>query len=87
MIGFFFFTTQYMQDVLGFTALQAGLGFLPMTVVNFAVAMAIPRLARRIRNAVLLAAGIAITLIGMAWLSRRRRRRLLPDRRSRCRWS
>jgi len=33
MIGFFFFTTQLMQGVFGFTALQAGLGFLPMTVV------------------------------------------------------
>ena len=31
MIGFFYFTTQYLQDVLGFTPLQAGLGFLPMT--------------------------------------------------------
>ncbi len=29
MIGFFYFTTQFMQDGLGFTPLQAGLGFLP----------------------------------------------------------
>ena len=29
MIGFFYFTTQYLQDVLGFSPLQAGLGFLP----------------------------------------------------------
>ena len=42
MIGFFFFTTQYLQEALGFSPLQAGLGFLPMTLVNFAVAMAIP---------------------------------------------
>ena len=34
MIGFFFFTTQLMQDALGFTPLQAGLGFLPMSLVN-----------------------------------------------------
>jgi len=70
MIGFFFFTTQYMQDALGFTALQAGLGFLPMSLVNFAVAIAIPRLSTRIPNAVLMAVGTAITLIGMVWLSR-----------------
>ena len=44
MIGFFYFTTQLMQDGLGFTPLQAGLGFLPMSLVNFAVAMMIPRL-------------------------------------------
>src|SRR3954452_13288839 len=70
MIGFFFFTTQFMQDALGFTALQAGLGFLPMSLVNFAVAIAIPRLSTRIPNAVLMAVGTAITLIGMVWLSR-----------------
>ncbi len=41
-----------------------------MSLVNFAVAMAIPRLGTRIPNAVLIAAGTAITLIGMVWLSR-----------------
>lgn len=70
MIGFFYFTTQLMQDALGFTPLQAGLGFLPMSLVNFAVAMAIPRLGARISNAVLLTAGTAVTLGGMVWLSR-----------------
>jgi MFS family permease len=70
MIGFFYFTTQFMQDALGFTPLQAGLGFLPMSLVNFAVAMAIPSLTARIRGSVLLAVGTAITMIGMAWLSR-----------------
>jgi EmrB/QacA subfamily drug resistance transporter len=70
MIGFFFFTTQYLQDALGFTPLEAGLGFLPMSLVNFAVALAIPRLGARIPNGVLLAGGTAVTLVGMAWLSR-----------------
>ena len=70
MIGFFYFTTQYLQDALGFNPLQAGLGFLPMTVVNFAVAMAIPLLADRLPGAVLLTAGVAATAAGMAWLSR-----------------
>ncbi|WP_323097416.1 MFS transporter [Intrasporangium sp. YIM S08009] len=69
MIGFFFFTSQLMQDTLGFTALQAGLGFLPMTVVNFAVASAVPRLARRWDAASMLATGVGLTLAGMAWLS------------------
>ncbi|MET7335846.1 MFS transporter [Nonomuraea sp. NPDC005650] len=70
MIGFFYFTTQYLQDVLGFDPLQAGLGFLPMTAVNFAVAMAIPRLSDRLPRAALLTAGVAATAAGMAWLSR-----------------
>ncbi|PUB24455.1 EmrB/QacA subfamily drug resistance transporter [Promicromonospora sp. AC04] len=70
MIGFFYFTTQYLQDALGFSPLQAGLGFFPMTLVNFAVALAVPRLMRRIPGAALLAVGMALTLVGMAWLSR-----------------
>ncbi|MFJ3406454.1 MFS transporter [Promicromonospora sp. NPDC090134] len=70
MIGFFYFTTQYLQDVLGLSPLQAGLGFFPMTLVNFAVALAVPRLLRRIPGAVLLAAGLVLKLAGLAWLSR-----------------
>lgn len=70
MIGFFFFTTQFLQDVLGFTPLQAGLGFLPMTVVNFAVALAVTRIVRAIGAGPPLVAGIVLTLVGVAWLSR-----------------
>ena len=69
MMGFFFFTTQLMQSVFGFTAFQAGLGFLPMTAVNFAVATAFPRLARRYGEAPLLIAGVGLTLVGMGWLA------------------
>lgn len=70
MVTFFFFTTQYLQGVLGFSALGAGLGFLPMTLVNFAVALAGPRLAARISPARQLVLGLVLIFIGMAWLSR-----------------
>jgi EmrB/QacA subfamily drug resistance transporter len=70
MIAFFFFTTQFMQEVLGFDPLQAGMGFLPMTAVNFVVAMTIPRLVGRMPGSVPLLAGILLTLAGMFWLSR-----------------
>jgi len=70
MIGFFFFTTQYLQDVLGFTPLQAGLAFLPMTAVNFAVAVVVNRVVDRIGRNGTLIAGVAATLAGMIWLSR-----------------
>jgi hypothetical protein len=57
------------QGVFGFTALRAGLAFLPMTVVNFAVAMGVPRLTRRVGSGVLLATGVLLTLVGTGWLS------------------
>ncbi|WAL68779.1 MFS transporter [Amycolatopsis cynarae] len=70
MIGFFYFTTQFLQGVLGFNPLQAGVAFFPMTVVNFVVATAIPRVTRRLGNTASLCVGIALTLAGMTWLSR-----------------
>jgi hypothetical protein len=69
MIGFFFYSTQYPQGVLGFSAFQAGVAFFPMTVVNFAVAVTIPRLTARLGQAVPLTVGVAATLAGMAWLA------------------
>ncbi|MBE3024408.1 MFS transporter [Janthinobacterium sp. GW458P] len=70
MIGFFFFTTQFLQVVLGYPPSLTGLAFLPMTLVNFGVALCVPRLMRRLGNARLLAMGLGLTLLGMAWLSR-----------------
>jgi EmrB/QacA subfamily drug resistance transporter len=69
MAGFFYFTSQLLQDVFGWSPLQAGLGYLPMTVVNFAVAMAAPALGRRFNATLLLGAGVVSTLAGMFWLS------------------
>jgi len=43
---------------------------MPMTAVNFAVAMSIPPLVRRMPGSVALLAGTLITLAGMFWLSR-----------------
>jgi EmrB/QacA subfamily drug resistance transporter len=70
MMGFWFFITQYLQGVSDYSPIKAGLAFLPMTVVNFAVAVAVPRLTHRFGNGLLLAGGLTLTLIGMAWLSR-----------------
>ena len=68
MIGFWFYTTQYLQGVLGMRPMQAGLAFLPATLVNFAVALAVPRLTRRFGNAPLMAGGLLVSVLGMAWL-------------------
>lgn len=68
MAPFWFFATQYLQIVKGFSPYQAGLAFLPVTLPNFAAAMAVPRLTRRFGNARLLVGGLAVSVIGMAWL-------------------
>jgi EmrB/QacA subfamily drug resistance transporter len=70
MLPFWFFTTQFLQGVLGFTPLQAGVAFLPTTLANFAAALAVPAMTRLLGNARLLALGIALTVLGMGWLSR-----------------
>lgn len=69
MIGFFFFGTQYLQEVLGMNPLQAGLAFFPMTLVNFVVALLFPRIALWAGEARPLLVGIALTLAGMLWLA------------------
>ncbi|GAA2605454.1 MFS transporter [Paractinoplanes durhamensis] len=70
MIGFFFFTSQYLQGVLGFSPLDAGIAFLPMSAVNFAVAVLVNRAVRRFGATGVLIAGVAATLAGLALLSR-----------------
>lgn len=70
MMGFWFFTTQLLQGVMGFSAFDAGLAFLPTTLVNFAAAMMVPRLTQWLGNGRLLAIGLMLALLGMLWLSR-----------------
>ena len=70
MFGMFFFLTQFLQDVLGFGALEAGVAFLPMTVLLFAVSRVTPRLIPRVGGRRLMLIGLVPVVIGMAWLSR-----------------
>jgi len=50
MAPFWFFATQWLQNVAGYTPVQAGLAFLPTTLPNFAAALAVPRLTRSYGN-------------------------------------
>ena len=70
MFGMFFFLTQFLQDVLGFGALETGIAFLPMTVLLFAVSRVMPRLIPRVGGYRLMLIGLVPVVIGMAWLSR-----------------
>ncbi|TBW33291.1 MFS transporter [Siculibacillus lacustris] len=70
MIGFWFFISLFLQDVAHWSPLATGLAFLPTTLVNFASAMAVPKLTRRFGNGRLLATGLLIGVVGLGWLSR-----------------
>lgn len=70
MMGFFFFTAQFVQSVYHWTPLQAGLAFLPMTLINFVFAVQVPRLLERASRPQVLTMGLALTTVGMVWLSR-----------------
>lgn len=70
LLSFYFFMSQYLQGVAGYTPLQAGVAFLPATIAAFGAATATSRLMRRSSNAVLSVAGCAAMLIGTAWISR-----------------
>ncbi|MFD1548631.1 MFS transporter [Levilactobacillus fuyuanensis] len=70
MMGFWFITPQLMQNQLGFSALMAGVAFFPLTIVNFIVALQVARLTAKWGNGGLLVIGIALTAIGMIWMSR-----------------
>jgi EmrB/QacA subfamily drug resistance transporter len=70
MFSMFFFVSQYVQAVRGFSPLQAGMGFLPMTVVMFSIVRVVPRMSARWGDARLLMGGVMVALAGMAWLSR-----------------
>ncbi|NWJ26093.1 MFS transporter [Rhizobium sp. RM] len=70
MVGFFFFTTLYLQEVAGLRPALTGIAFVPATALHVPIAMIVPRLIRRFgRNAVLVA-GMIVGIVAMAWLSR-----------------
>jgi EmrB/QacA subfamily drug resistance transporter len=70
MFSMFFFLTQFLQGVLGYNPLQAGLAFLPMTAVMFSMVQVVPRVAARIGTMPLLLVGLTLALSGLIWISR-----------------
>jgi EmrB/QacA subfamily drug resistance transporter len=68
MFGSFFFLTQFVQEVLGFSPLAAGAAFVPMTGALFATSRLAPALAARFGPKPLMLAGLLPVVAGMAWL-------------------
>ena len=69
MFGAWYFETLYMQHVLGYSPLQAGLAFLPQTLLIAAGSQVTSRLVTRIGTRPLLFVGTALGAVGLAWLS------------------
>jgi MFS family permease len=70
MFGVFFFLTQFLQKVMGFSPLRAGVAFLPMTIALFAVSRLAPRLMPRVGTKPLMIVGMLPAVASMAWLWR-----------------
>jgi EmrB/QacA subfamily drug resistance transporter len=60
MFGMFFFLTQFLQDVLGYSPLVTGLGFLPLTAAL---------LASRVPSRTLMVTGFSVSTVGLLWVS------------------
>jgi EmrB/QacA subfamily drug resistance transporter len=69
MFGQFFFLTLFVQDVLGYSPLRAGLAFLPITgaivLTSQFAAQSLPRIGPRR----LMVGGAVLAVAGLAWLS------------------
>lgn len=65
MLSYWFIVPQVMQHIYHFTPLQAGIGFLPLTIVNFIAALYLPKLMERIDNGRVMILGQIILLIGL----------------------
>jgi EmrB/QacA subfamily drug resistance transporter len=65
MFAMFLYLTLYIQDVLGYDPLQAGLRFLPVTLVSFAVAPFAGRLSVRVPVRLLLGTGLLLVSAGL----------------------
>ncbi|GAA5171937.1 MFS transporter [Viridibacterium curvum] len=68
MAGFWFFTAQYLQGALGFSPMQAGLAFVPVTVPQFIASVIVPRAAQRFGQRRLLLIGLSLCVVGLLWL-------------------
>lgn len=70
MTGMFFFLTLFLQDVLGYSSLATGFGFLPITASLFVASQTSARvLVERFGDRSVMIAGISLSTLGMFWLT------------------
>jgi MFS family permease len=70
MMGMFFFLTQFLRSVLGYSDLKTGFAFLPLTAIVFAASQVSARvLVDRVGAHRLMIIGITFSTLGMLWLT------------------
>jgi EmrB/QacA subfamily drug resistance transporter len=66
MFGVFFFLTQFLQKVMGFSPLRAGVAFLPLTAALFGMSRTAPRLMPRLGAKPLMIIGMLPAIVSLA---------------------
>jgi EmrB/QacA subfamily drug resistance transporter len=61
----FLYATLYLQQVLGLSAIEAGLVYLPGTILNFVVAGATSQVSEKISARIMVSVGLGLVAIGM----------------------
>jgi EmrB/QacA subfamily drug resistance transporter len=69
MLAMFFFIALYMQNILGYSPLEAGVRFLPSTIVIMFIAPVSGRLTDRIGPRPLIVSGLTIVAASLLWQS------------------
>jgi MFS family permease len=69
MFGVFFFVSLYMQNVLGFSPVETGAAFLPMTLLIMGVAPVAGKLSDRLGSRWLMAAGLTLISVQLFYYS------------------
>jgi EmrB/QacA subfamily drug resistance transporter len=70
LFSMFFFISLYMQQVLGYSAIHAGLSYLPLALTIMASAAGGSELVTRFGYKPVLATGLAFIVVGLVWFSR-----------------
>jgi EmrB/QacA subfamily drug resistance transporter len=69
MFGLFFYVSLYMQQVLGYSPVQAGATFLPMTILVIVLAPPAGKLADRFGSRWLVGGGMTLLTLSLLWYS------------------
>jgi EmrB/QacA subfamily drug resistance transporter len=69
MYGGFFFLTQFLQRVMGFSPVVTGIAFLPMTLSIFTISRIVPRLIPRLGPRRILIGGASLVALATLWFT------------------